>query len=96
MIISEGHCIGFPLSSFCSFVKDLSCREQTVYNQDVGVMLIVLNMYLRGGQVVTAVMLGIPTDVFVGSLRPSSQNSRIILQSENGHFHPNPLQSIMH
>ena len=51
MIIGEGHFIGFPVSSFCSFVKNLSCREQTVYNQDVGVVLIVLDVYMRGGQV---------------------------------------------
>jgi hypothetical protein len=51
MIIGEGHFIGFPVSSLCSFVKKLSYREQTVYSQDVGVVLIVLDMYLRGGQV---------------------------------------------
>jgi len=51
MIIGEGHFIGFPVSSFCSFVKNLSCREQTVYNQDVSVVLIVFDMYLRGDQV---------------------------------------------
>jgi len=38
------------MSSLCSFVKNLSSREQTVYNH-VGVVLIVLDMYLRGGQV---------------------------------------------
>jgi len=44
IIIGEGHFIRFPVSSFCSFVKNLSCSEQTVYNQDVGVVLIVLDM----------------------------------------------------
>jgi len=51
MIIGEGHFRGFPVSSFCSFIKNRSYREQTVCNQDVGVVLIVLDMYLRGGQV---------------------------------------------
>jgi hypothetical protein len=51
MIIGESHFIGFPVSSFCSFVKNLSCREQIVSNQNVSVELIVLDMYLKGDQV---------------------------------------------